>query len=238
MDWLSGWLKSVVLVILLATFVDLLLPNRSMQRYVKTVMSLFLLLTLLQPVLGLFEKYGGVEELLGNALFQSSGGGTALGPLSAVQQQAESLKKMQETQARHLAETQAAEMMKIRIEQYAGVRVQGIRVTTGTDGSGQPVLTGVTVAVHPEPAVTSAKPGSPEKGAKPVSAVAEIKPVQPVLIQIGGAEGEAKPAQGKTSSLPPALIAKKAQIEKLLEQEWQLAPEQIALTMLEPAAGS
>ena len=41
MDWLAGWLKTVIMVIMLATFVDLLLPSNTMQRYVKTVLSLF-----------------------------------------------------------------------------------------------------------------------------------------------------------------------------------------------------
>lgn len=40
MGWLSDWLKSIIMVILLATFVDILLPNQTMQRYVKTVISL------------------------------------------------------------------------------------------------------------------------------------------------------------------------------------------------------
>lgn len=41
MDWLAGWLKTVIMVIMLATFVDLLLPSNTMQRYVKTVLSLY-----------------------------------------------------------------------------------------------------------------------------------------------------------------------------------------------------
>ncbi|MED4609729.1 stage III sporulation protein AF, partial [Paenibacillus validus] len=61
MDFLSGWLKSVVLVILIATFVDLLLPNQSMQRYVKTVISMFLLLTLLQPLLSLLRSDAALD---------------------------------------------------------------------------------------------------------------------------------------------------------------------------------
>lgn len=81
MSWLSDWLKSIIMVILLATFVDILLPNQTMQRYVKTVISLFILLTLLQPLFSLFQKSVSVDQMLGKAqaLFQDhSASGTAL----------------------------------------------------------------------------------------------------------------------------------------------------------------
>ena len=67
MDWLAGWLKTVIMVIMLATFVDLLLPSNTMQRYVKTVLSLFILLTLLTPVLQLFQKDWNMDQLLSQA---------------------------------------------------------------------------------------------------------------------------------------------------------------------------
>src|SRR4051812_6623910 len=67
MEWLAGWLRTVIMVIMLATFVDLLLPSNTMQRYVKTVLSLFILLTLLTPVLQLFEKNWNMDQLLSQA---------------------------------------------------------------------------------------------------------------------------------------------------------------------------
>jgi stage III sporulation protein AF len=81
MIWLSDWLKSIIIVILLATFVDILLPSQTMQRYVKTVISLFILLTLLQPVFSLFQKQGSVDQMMASAesLFQSkSAAGAAI----------------------------------------------------------------------------------------------------------------------------------------------------------------
>ncbi|WP_240413997.1 stage III sporulation protein AF [Paenibacillus periandrae] len=81
MGWLSDWLKSIIMVILLATFVDILLPNQTMQRYVKTVISLFILLTLLQPLFSLFQKSTSVDLMLSQAqsLFQNnSASGAAL----------------------------------------------------------------------------------------------------------------------------------------------------------------
>lgn len=56
MTWLGGWLKELVLIVLLASFVDMILPSRSMERYVKLVLSLLILLTLLSPVVRLLSS--------------------------------------------------------------------------------------------------------------------------------------------------------------------------------------
>lgn len=54
MTLLSQWLKEIIFIILFAVFIELLLPNRSMERYVKFVISLLILLTLLSPIMKLF----------------------------------------------------------------------------------------------------------------------------------------------------------------------------------------
>lgn len=56
MGWLSSWLRELIMIVLLATFVDMLLPNRSMERYVKLVLSLLILLTLLSPITKLLKS--------------------------------------------------------------------------------------------------------------------------------------------------------------------------------------
>ncbi|MGZ0053084.1 stage III sporulation protein AF [Brevibacillus gelatini] len=55
MAWLTLWLKKIILLVLLAAFLDLILPNTTLQRYVKMVMGLILLLTIISPVFALFS---------------------------------------------------------------------------------------------------------------------------------------------------------------------------------------
>lgn len=55
MDWLAEWLREIIFIVLIAVFIDLLLPNRAMERYVKFVVSLLILLTLLSPVMRFFS---------------------------------------------------------------------------------------------------------------------------------------------------------------------------------------
>ena len=49
--WLESWLREIVLVVLFAVVTDMLLPNNTMQRYIKVVVSLFILLTILNPII-------------------------------------------------------------------------------------------------------------------------------------------------------------------------------------------
>ncbi|CAG7612468.1 Stage III sporulation protein AF [Paenibacillus solanacearum] len=241
MEWLSGWLKTVILVILLATFVDLLLPNHTMQRYVKTVMSLFLLLTLLQPLLSLFEKHTQIEEALSGSLFKEgsrllgAGSAATLQPLPEIQQRAELLRNRQQQEARRIAETQAADLMKRKIEQAAGVKVQRVQVETAADDNGQWIIKHVSVSVDPAARAAS---GTDSKRTRPAAAMEPVKPVEPVIapdIRVGPNAAKAVPVArlqgGDAEQWPPDLLQKKTQIQLMLEQDWQLSPAQIALTI-------
>jgi stage III sporulation protein AF len=50
-EGLSDWLRQIIAVVLLASLIDLLLPNRTMQKYVRLVAGLFILMTVATPIL-------------------------------------------------------------------------------------------------------------------------------------------------------------------------------------------
>ena len=56
MEMITGWITNIIVLILLATVLELLLPNSSMQRYVKMVIGLMLMAVILSPVLTIFTK--------------------------------------------------------------------------------------------------------------------------------------------------------------------------------------
>ncbi|WP_227938486.1 stage III sporulation protein AF [Alkalihalobacillus deserti] len=62
MGFLTEWLTNIILLILLATILELMLPNSNMQRYVKMVVGLLLLVVMLQPLLSIFTE--DVDEWL------------------------------------------------------------------------------------------------------------------------------------------------------------------------------
>ncbi|KAA0549464.1 stage III sporulation protein AF [Bacillus sp. BGMRC 2118] len=65
MEFLTGWVANIILFILLATILDMLLPNSNLQRYVKMVVGLLLLVIILNPILSLFHY--DVEEIISAA---------------------------------------------------------------------------------------------------------------------------------------------------------------------------
>ena len=56
MDFLKEWVTNIILFILLATVIDMLLPNSSLQKYTKMVTGLLLIAIILTPILKLISK--------------------------------------------------------------------------------------------------------------------------------------------------------------------------------------
>lgn len=56
MDYITGWITNIILFVLIATILDLLLPNSSMQKYTKMVAGLLLIAIILSPILKLLSS--------------------------------------------------------------------------------------------------------------------------------------------------------------------------------------
>ncbi|NLL19743.1 MAG: stage III sporulation protein AF, partial [Clostridia bacterium] len=61
MEMFQELTRNLVLLLLLATFLEMLLPKSDLTRYIRLVVGLFVLLTILQPVLDLFDWQGNVS---------------------------------------------------------------------------------------------------------------------------------------------------------------------------------
>ncbi|QGQ47177.1 stage III sporulation protein AF [Metabacillus sediminilitoris] len=56
MSFLTEWITNIIVFILLAIVIDLLLPNSSMQKYAKMVISLLLIIVIINPIFKIFSK--------------------------------------------------------------------------------------------------------------------------------------------------------------------------------------
>ncbi|MCC3358695.1 stage III sporulation protein AF [Bacillus sp. REN16] len=56
LSFIAEWVTNIILFILLATIMDMLLPSSSMQKYVKMVTGLLLILIILTPLFSLFKS--------------------------------------------------------------------------------------------------------------------------------------------------------------------------------------
>lgn len=233
MQWLNAWLKSIIIIILFAAFVDLLLPSSKMQRYVKTVLSLFILLMLLSPVLELFRGNWNLDRLIAEAerkqielpiRQQMSGQGEP--SLQQIQEQADGLKLIQEQQAIILAEEQLAESMKTSIELETSYAVRSIHVLTAADAKGSRYIQQVNATIGERlEAGTQSSEDSRRK-------FDPIRPVQPVQIQIRLDDQQDLPADG---SLGKSGSAKenhmKDQVRDIIQRHWGVAHDRIDLAI-------
>lgn len=130
MEWLTDWLRQIIAVILLAGIIDLLVPSSSYQRYVRLVIGLLILLTLLSPVLRLLQ--GDFETRLTDTLHgwgkDKSTAASGMPGLEQIREQANDLQKQRLTQASSLAGSQLASAMQAELEQKTGLSIAEISV--------------------------------------------------------------------------------------------------------------
>src|SRR5690554_5046543 len=111
-EWLNEWLKDIVLIILVATFVDLLIPNNSLGRYVKVVISLIILLTIMSPIIEFLKE----DIVINQALEQASGGTNGSRALNLILEDGEKLKSENDLSSTLLAEQQVGKMIQENLE--------------------------------------------------------------------------------------------------------------------------
>ncbi|MGO4731769.1 stage III sporulation protein AF [Paenibacillus sp. 2KB_22] len=126
MGWLSNWLQELIMIVLLATFVDMLLPNRSMERYVKLVLSLLILLTLLSPITKLLKSdpVGELKRAMSAMDAPSDGNAT----LEQILAQGKRLQSNEQEQSLQWTAKELANVMKSQIEETTGARVRSVEV--------------------------------------------------------------------------------------------------------------
>ncbi|MGG1515260.1 stage III sporulation protein AF [Paenibacillus oryzisoli] len=230
MDWLAGWLKTVIMVIMLATFVDLLLPSNTMQRYVKTVLSLFILLTLLSPVLQLFQKDWSLDRLIGQAeneqnaraaLAQGIGGSASMPALNVIQQDAQKLQSAEQKQTQLLVQTQLASAMKEQLQKETTRHIKDVAVQVQIDNNGKPAIQMVKVTLDDIEAGKNTAPGD-----RSIASVEPVKPVEPIRIDRDSPTG-VKPAAAPDEGTPQLSEDELAKLQGVLARNWLVNKEQM-----------
>ncbi|MFD0695000.1 stage III sporulation protein AF [Paenibacillus sp. GCM10027628] len=234
MDWLGGWLKSVIMVIMLATFVDLMLPSNTMQRYVKTVMSLFVLLTLLSPVMQLFKKDWNVDELISSAekkqneiTMLASGGKSSMKSLDAITKEAQKLGAEGQKQSQQMVQAQLAALMKEDLQKQTDLGVEDVQVLVQFDNNGKPGVSKVRVTLND---IDSKKKLPAASGPKSIAAMEPVKPIDPIRIEPesklqAGISNQVN--AGQEAKLTPGQEQERDRLAKGIARDWQVEPAQI-----------
>ncbi|GFZ98989.1 hypothetical protein GCM10008018_51410 [Paenibacillus marchantiophytorum] len=239
MDWLAGWLKTVIMVIMLATFVDLLLPSNTMQRYVKTVMSLFILLTLLSPVLQLFQKDWNMDQLIGQAeqkqneksMVASSAGSSGMKSLEAITKEGQRLQAEGQKQSQQMLQTQLAGMMKEDLQKQTDLLIQDVQVAAQIDNNGKPVIMKVRVTLDD---IEAKKMTSKQGNSKSIAVMEPVKPIDPIRVEPGVKLSDSSTKDVKAAAAPGLPSAYEQEAERLrqsIARNWLVESAQIDIQL-------
>ncbi|RUT36175.1 stage III sporulation protein AF [Paenibacillus zeisoli] len=242
MTWIGSWLKEIIFVVLLAGFIDLLLPNRSFERYVRLVVSLLILLTLMSPVVKLIG--GDPAQKLQTALNQAA---KELDPevdgssTHQIVQQGLALRKKQEAQSLKWAGQEVAKEMEQQIESQTEIQVDRVEVTLAVNrqasqqedeqqqSAEKPVINQVEVflAENQQPESEASRPN--EEKPKSAISVPVIKQIEKVNVSVKeNATQEAKSGtEGPTGTEGQGLVGKPSsrnqEIVNQLTKNWGIS---------------
>jgi len=134
-DFLASWISNIIIFILLATVIDMLLPNSALQKYSKMVIGLLLIAVIITPILRLVHT--NFDDVLASATIQfEQGEAQSLGNLTESKK-----KEIQATQSAYILEQMAvqlqAEAEEELMEKYQ-MEIQDIEVTVKDEEKPEP----------------------------------------------------------------------------------------------------
>jgi len=210
MTWLTIWLKKIILLVLLAAFLDLILPNTSMQRYVKMVMGLIILLTLISPIFSLFNL--SQEELaLRLDRYQEAFDKPPEQEWKSIMQR---LVGSRDEQVAEYVKSQLEASIRARVKEVHGVDLRSVDVQLDTKQPEHPKISEIRLVV-----------GESDADGESGSTVQPVRPVEPVVISIGGSSAE---EEDRPVAAPPGNPLHR-KIAETVAREWGVTPERVSV---------
>ena len=163
-DIFTTWVKHIIFVVLFASFLELLLPNSSMQRFVRVIMGLFIMLAILNPIIDVLQNHltpSQVPVLSSN----SANSKVILDNVKNVANDREQL-------STEIYKKELAQQMKVMITTLDGVADAKVVVDTNhsNDKKLSNMIKSVVVYVTPGNAATSSKIAKVTIGQQPTKA--------------------------------------------------------------------
>jgi stage III sporulation protein AF len=127
LEWITDWIRQIVLIIFIATFIDLLLPSSSLERYVKLIMGLIIIVSILQPVFQLIwseDKWSKLSALIAPAFVSDQ-----YTSLEKIQKNSTQLTQVQQEETKKQFQDSISTWIKKQVSQKYHVKVVSAKVT-------------------------------------------------------------------------------------------------------------
>lgn len=53
-EWISSWAEQIIVAVIITTIIEMILPNGNSKKYIKTVLGIYILFTILSPIINKF----------------------------------------------------------------------------------------------------------------------------------------------------------------------------------------
>ena len=50
-NWINSWIKGIVIAVIISTIIEMILPNGNIKKYIKTVIGVYIIFTIVSPVI-------------------------------------------------------------------------------------------------------------------------------------------------------------------------------------------
>lgn len=225
MAMLILWLKKIILLVLLATFLDLLLPSNTYSKYVKLVMGLLILLALVSPLLDLFRKDIPFAQL--SFAIEKEIGRSQHPDFTSVDALAKKLAAQNDQETNRYVEEQISGLVKKQVETQHGVNVQKVHVQISSeDQKTEQPIESISVVLVPKK--------EQKKDGKQSGQGVSVEPIKPVKVEIS------LDSQNESSRLPHekeqsvAVVAEQKRAEKEIEAgisaAWNVPGDAVRIT--------
>ncbi|WP_336771767.1 stage III sporulation protein AF [Paenibacillus sp. MMO-58] len=225
--WLSDWLKNIIAVIMLAAFVELLLPNKAMLRYARLVIGLLILLTIMSPILRLLQ--GDFNAKLKEGITQwdqlEPQHEVKMPTLSDIQKKAEELNQQQNNDAAVLMEQTLEAAMKDAVVKQMKLAVEAVDVSLNWEKQGQKLTPTIASVLVTLPAAKEVPAGTAEPNEEDVKEVSAISVDVDVQTETGGTDkrqaeaGKSEASNGWVQVNP----SESKEIRGLLAEGWGIS---------------
>lgn len=72
MDFINTWAQGIIVAVIIATIIEMILPNSSSSKYIKVVIGIFVLFTIVSPIVNKFSNNNISNEIDFDSYVQSS----------------------------------------------------------------------------------------------------------------------------------------------------------------------
>lgn len=148
----TGWVKYIIFVVLFASFLEILLPSSSMQRFVRVIMGLFIMLAILNPVIAMVQNRLALANQLPVLSNNSANSTTMMNEVNHITMEREKL-------SLELYKKELAQQIKILIMTIDGVADVNVVIDINATDGHNPTNMIKNVLLYVKPGISSSNSG-------------------------------------------------------------------------------